>query len=236
MTLENIKVGDKYRVKPKFMSKCWSATYEVRGAFNGGYIVVTKISTSGGLYYDIMDKLGKKLSSCAGCYKPEHLEPYEEEYEKKQEAARTLKVGDRVQGEADNKKYTGTVYSVHGDSATIRRDDRKRGGGDTIEDYGGGWSVTRKGSGSWGGSDTRGNLTVINSTPKEVVKKMVDVLRNALLDKDTRLLIKAGLYGPELNLTATGKEVALELSAKDDKEKMVAVAKGILAERAKNNK
>ena len=66
-----------------------------------------------------------------------------------------LKVGMKVRAvETDGRiYYTGTVYHVSGDRATIKRDDNQTGGGVSIPKYGGGWSIRRKSNGTWDGED-----------------------------------------------------------------------------------
>jgi len=68
LTLKDIKVGGKYRVKPEYREECGLCN-----GFDFDYIEITAIK-EGDLYYDII-KDSEIIDCCAFCYKPEHLEP-----------------------------------------------------------------------------------------------------------------------------------------------------------------
>jgi hypothetical protein len=68
LTLKDIKVGKKYKVKPKYKDRCVFCS-----GFGFDYIKITAIN-DGDLYYDAI-KDGRVVGSCTGCYEPEHLEP-----------------------------------------------------------------------------------------------------------------------------------------------------------------
>lgn len=68
LTLKDIKVGGKYKVKPKYKDRCVFCS-----GFGFDYIKITAIN-DGDLYYDAI-KDGRVVGSCTGCYEPEHLEP-----------------------------------------------------------------------------------------------------------------------------------------------------------------
>ena len=68
LTLKDIKVGGKYKVKPEYREECGLCN-----GFDFDYIEITAIK-EGDLYYDII-KDSEIIDCCAFCYKPEHLEP-----------------------------------------------------------------------------------------------------------------------------------------------------------------
>lgn len=76
-----------------------------------------------------------------------------------------LKVGDRVKGVYDGKSYLGTVFSVSGNVATIRRNDGVSGAGDLVDGrfYRGnnGWQIERNAEGQFGADGNTGTLIVI---------------------------------------------------------------------------
>jgi hypothetical protein len=78
-----------------------------------------------------------------------------------------LRVGDRVLGDCgEGYKYTGTVFSVYNQEATIKRDDRVCGGGDIIPNYPSdhqrekGYLIKKRSDGTWGSDCNMGNLTI----------------------------------------------------------------------------
>ena len=68
LTLKDIKVGKKYRVKPEYKEECGSCSN-----YDFDYIEITSINGKH-LYYDAI-KDGELACWCVDCYKPEHLEP-----------------------------------------------------------------------------------------------------------------------------------------------------------------
>ena len=68
LTLKDIKVGKKYRVKPEYKEECGSCSN-----YDFDYIEITSINGKH-LYYDII-KDSEIIDWCDLCYKPEHLEP-----------------------------------------------------------------------------------------------------------------------------------------------------------------
>ena len=68
LTLKDIKVGKKYRVKPEYKEECGSCSN-----YDFDYIEITSINGKH-LYYDAI-KDGELACWCVDCYKREHLEP-----------------------------------------------------------------------------------------------------------------------------------------------------------------
>jgi hypothetical protein len=68
LTLKDIKVGGKYKVKPEYKDEC-----ETGNNYDFDYIKITAIQ-EGDLHYDII-KDGEIVGWCFFCYKPKHLEP-----------------------------------------------------------------------------------------------------------------------------------------------------------------
>jgi hypothetical protein len=68
LTLKDIKVGKKYKVKPEYKDKCGTGN-----SYDFDYIEIIAIQ-EGDLYYDII-KDSEIIDWCDLCYKPEHLEP-----------------------------------------------------------------------------------------------------------------------------------------------------------------
>lgn len=71
MNYEDIKVGEKYKVKPEFVSNCGSCNNSAMD-----YIIVTN-NDSEYLSYTSHNEVDSKLNACSGCYKPSMLELYE---------------------------------------------------------------------------------------------------------------------------------------------------------------
>lgn len=81
---------------------------------------------------------------------------------------------DRVRGKYDDVSYTGTVFSVNGGGAAIKRDDGGTGLGETIPGYGQGWLVFQKPDGSWGGDGLGGTLKIIKRKEKMNKKQALE--------------------------------------------------------------
>lgn len=114
-----IEIGKKYR--PKDRTQC--RTFDSLSGGNPSYIVVTEITRSGSLAYDIFDSSGMKLKNCSHCLGQSDLEPYEEKPEE-------FKVGDWVEvteAFADTWNCGEKTFSV-GERFAVLNPDRTKGG------------------------------------------------------------------------------------------------------------
>jgi hypothetical protein len=120
-----------------------------------------------------------------------------------------LEVGNRVRGSGSSDTrggYTGTVYSIQGSKATIKRDDKQHGGGEFIPDYGSGWSVTKKSDGTWGADTLSGTLTIIS---EEGCMGLKECFILSLAKEPQKSFWKAGITNGDDLLTDEGAKVFL---------------------------
>ena len=140
-----------------------------------------------------------------------------------------LEVGDRVRGQYDEHKYTGTVYSIEEDSVEVIRDNT-----------GNKWSCKIRGNGEVAGAynfdDGIHNLQLISSTEpqqeggKGTIIMRLNTMMKKILDKDTKTLIKAGYLNGDLQLTETGRESLEALLVEEKKEALVKLAEETIEE------
>lgn len=121
-----------------------------------------------------------------------------------------LKIGDKVKGVVDREKdYTGEVFSIDGNEATIKRDDGITGNGDFIsDDYGRGWIIEKKEDGSWGANGSSGELTIISSPetqkPDELEITLPPKIKELLI-KNLPELVEKGYLTDEFEITPKGQ-------------------------------
>jgi hypothetical protein len=135
-----------------------------------------------------------------------------------------LKIGDRVKGIGDNvpdnlipkgsKIYTGTVFSLNGTKATVKRDDHGKGGGDPIPDYiekgtsNSGWCVKQRPDGTWGGDSECGTLTIIEEGFM-ACKSLKEAFVLSLTKEPQKSFRKAGITDGDDLLTDEGQKIFL---------------------------
>lgn len=99
MKLEDVKIGEKYRVLDR--DKCGS--YSSNG---GEHTVIIDKTSSGNLEYNIYDKEGTKVNYCCSCFGAEDLLPYEKTLE-------NLEVGDILTCGSAKKMVLGVCGKVY---------------------------------------------------------------------------------------------------------------------------
>jgi len=143
----------------------------------------------------------RRAASCSWSY----LEYADEQFEKI-----TLKVGDRIKGIYNaGGTYTGTVFDIEGDIATIKRDDGKIGRGKNIPGYGCGWDINKgHANGEWGAEGYCGRIEIINQLNNKTMN-IKEKFVQAFLKEPEKTFRKLEITNGDGILTEDGQKVFL---------------------------